>query len=52
MWTWFIRWTRTLQDPFEAEMVNRVNVVDKVDEVDLVDYVDKVDLVDNVVLWT
>ena len=52
MWIWFIRWTRTLRDPIETEMVNRVDIVNKVDEVDLVDYVDNVYLVDNVDIWT
>ena len=48
MWTWFIRWTRTLWDAIEAEIVNRVDIVDKVD---LVGYVDNEDLVGNVDMW-
>ena len=35
LWTWFIRWTRTVWDPIETEMVNRVDMVDRVGEVDL-----------------
>ena len=38
LWTWFIRWTWTLWDPTEAEIVNRVDMVDNVDKVDLMDY--------------
>ena len=37
LWTGFITWTRTLRDPIEAEMVNRIDIVGRVIEVDLVD---------------
>jgi hypothetical protein len=49
LWKWFIRWTWTLWDPLEAEMVNSVDIMDKVEEVDLVDYLH---LVDNADIWT
>ena len=52
LWTWFIRWTQTFQNPIEAEMATRVDIMDKLNEVDLVDYVDNVDLVDNLDMWT
>ena len=33
--TWLIRWTWTLREPVEADMVERVDIEDKVDDVDL-----------------
>ena len=45
LWTGFIRWTRTLRDPIEAEMVNRVDIVETVDEVNKLNIIYKVDMI-------